>query len=88
MKTLSVTEAAKSFSEFVNRVHSRKESFTIVKLGVPYARLVPASVSGCSSHELAADLAKAALPTEDRRALAAAVRKGRNALKPLRNPWG
>lgn len=88
MKTLSVTEASRSFSECVNRVHSRKESFAIVKLGVPYALLVPASAPGCNSHELAEDLAPASLPAEDRRALAAAVRKGRKTLKPLRNPWG
>jgi len=28
------------------------------------------------------------LPAEDRRNLAAAIRKGRRALKPLQNPWG
>lgn len=88
MKTLSVTEASKSFSECVNRVYSRKESFAIVKLGVAYALLVPASAPGCNSHELADDLAKAVLATGDRRALAAAVRKGHKALKPLKNPWG
>jgi len=88
MKTLSVTEASRSFSECVNRVYSRKESFAIVKLGVPYALLVPASAPGCNSHELAEDLAKADLCAEDRRDLTAAVRKGRKALKPLKNPWG
>jgi PHD/YefM family antitoxin component YafN of YafNO toxin-antitoxin module len=88
MKTLSVTEASKSLGEFVKRVHSRKETFTIVRLGVPYACLVPASGLGCSSHELAAELTKADLPTEEKRALGAAVRKGRKVFKPLRNPWG
>ena len=88
MKTLSVTEASRSFSECVNRVYARKETFAIVKLGVPYALLVPASPAGCNSHELADDLAGAALPAEDRRELAAAVRKGRKALKSLKNPWG
>ena len=88
MKTLSVTEASRSLSECVNRVYSRKESFAIVKLGVPYALLVPASAPGCNSHELADDLAKADLPAEDRRDLATAVRRGRNALKSLKNPWG
>jgi antitoxin (DNA-binding transcriptional repressor) of toxin-antitoxin stability system len=88
MKTLSVTEASRSFSDWVNRVYSRKESFAIVKLGVPYALLVPAAAPGCNSHELAADLASANLPAEDRRNLAAAIRKGRKALKPLKNPWG
>ena len=88
MKTLSVTEASKTLSECVNRVYSRKESFAIVKLGVPYALLVPASAPGCNTHELADDLAQAVLATGDRRAFAAAVRKGRKALKPLKNPWG
>jgi hypothetical protein len=88
VKTLSVTEASKSFGACVNRVYSRKESFAIVKLGVPYALLVPASAPGCDSHELAEDLAKADLPTDDRRALAIAVRQGRRALKPVKNPWG
>lgn len=88
MKTLSVTEAAKSFADCVNRVYSRKESFAIAKLGVPCALLVPPPVQGCSSHDLADDLAKARLNIADKRALAAAVRKGRTALKPLKNPWG
>ena len=88
MKTLSVTEASRSFSECVNRVYSRKETFAIVKLGVPYALLVPASPAGCNSHELADDLAGATLTAEDRRELAAAVHNGRRALKPLKHPWG
>ena len=88
MKTLSVTEASRSFSDCVNRVYSRKESFAIVKLGVPHALLVPLSEPGCNSHELADDLAKADFPVEERRAFAAMVRKGRRTLKPLKNPWG
>lgn len=88
MKTLSVTAASKVFSECVNRVYSRKESFEIVKLGVPYALLVPPPVRGCSSHELADDLAGGDLTLEHKRAFAAALRRGRKALKPLKNPWG
>lgn len=87
MKTLSVTEASKSFSDCVSRVYSRKESFEIVKLGVPYALLVPAPAQGCNSHELADDLAKAALSIEDKRAVAATLRKGRTVLRQLKNPW-
>ena len=87
MKTLSVTEASRNFSECVNRVYARKETFAIVKLGVPYALLVPASPAGCNSHELADGIAGAGLPAEDRRELAAAVRKGRKALQSLNDPW-
>ena len=88
MKTLSMTEASKSFSECVNRVYSRKESFAIVKLGVPYALLVPASGPVCTSHELADDWGEAELSGEDRRTWAITLRKGRKTVKPLKNPWG
>jgi hypothetical protein len=54
----------------------------------PYALLVPAAALGCNSHEPAADLACANFPAEDRRNLVAAIRRGRKALKSLRNPWG
>ncbi len=37
---------------------------------------------------MADDLAQANLPSEERRDLAVAVRKGRKALKSLKNPWG
>ena len=88
MKTLSVTEASRSFSDCVKRVYSRKESFAIVKLGGPYALLVPAPTRNWNSHELADGLAKAGLCAEERRAFAAVLRQGRKSLKPLRNPWG
>lgn len=88
MKTLSVTEASRSLRECVNRVYSRKETFAIVKLGVPYALPVPPSTPRCNSHELADVLAHASLPVADRRDLATTLRKGRKALKSLSNPWG
>jgi antitoxin (DNA-binding transcriptional repressor) of toxin-antitoxin stability system len=88
MKTLSVTEAARNLGACLDRVHSRKESFAIAKLGVPYALLVPAPETGCNSHELAADLADANLSAKDRRNLGAAIREGRTALKSLKNPRG
>lgn len=88
MKTLTVTEASRSLSECVKRVYWHKETFAIVKLGVPYALLVPASAPGCNSHELAKDLAKANLPVVERQTFAAAVRRGRKLLKPLQQPWG
>ncbi len=87
MKTLSIMEASRSLSECVDRVYSRKETFAIVKLGVPYALLVPPVTTGCNSHELADDLTKARLPGKDQRELAAAVRSGRKMLKPLKDPW-
>ena len=88
MKTLEADKAAGDFTKFLSRVLDEQESFQIVKEGVPCAYLLPAGGGNCNSHEFAADLDDAGLSTQDRRALAAAVRKGRKTLKPLKNPWG
>ena len=88
MKILEAVEVAEHFSNFLDQVHSLHASFRIVKQGVPYGYLVPAMEHGCNSHELAADLAHAELAVVERRALGAAIRKGRKALKPLKNPRG
>ena len=77
MKTLTVREATKRINSCLERVYRRHESFEVVKNGVPYAHLVPANGTGCTSHELAEDLAEAELTAADRRALASAIRRGR-----------
>ncbi len=88
MKTLDAAKAAKHFAKFLDQVHSLHESFKIAKEGVPYGYLVPAVERACNSHELADDLADAELSVADRRSFAAAIRNGRKALKPPKNPWG
>ena len=87
MKTLEAAELAEQFGKFLEHVHSRQESFEIVKQGVPYVRLIPATEHACNSHELADQLSAVELSATDRRVLAAAVRSGRNSLKPGKNPW-
>ena len=59
-----------------------------MRKGVPCAYLIPPVEPGSTSHELADDLAEGELSTEERRSFAADIRKGRKALKPLKNPWG
>lgn len=88
MKKLSVTEASRSLSECVTPGLFPKGDLCHRQAWCSLRPLVPASPSGCNSHELADDLAGAGLSAEDRRELAAAVRKGRKALKSLKNPWG
>ncbi len=88
MKTLEADKATGSFTKFLSWVLNDQDSFQIVMEGVPCAYLVPAAGAKCNSHEFAADLADAGRGIQDRRALAAAVRKGRKILKPLKNPWG
>jgi antitoxin (DNA-binding transcriptional repressor) of toxin-antitoxin stability system len=89
MKTVEANKAAENFTRFLSQVLARQESYEIVKEGVPCAYLVPAGEHEhkCDSYELAEDLASAELSDKDRRTLAAAVRRGRKALKPLKNPW-
>src|SRR5881296_4398501 len=88
MKTLTVSEATKKLPTCLDRVYRRHESFKVVKNGIPYAHLVPANGTGCTTHEFADDLAEAELTAADRRVLASAIRRGRKQLKPLKNPWG
>lgn len=88
MKTLEAAQAAENFVQVLHEVQLRHVSFEIVKEGVPQAHLVPAAVRPCDSHGLADDLDGAELTAADRRALAADVRRGRQVLKPLGNPWG
>ena len=42
MKTMTVTEAARHFSEFISRVHYRGESTLLLKGGRPVAKVLPA----------------------------------------------
>ena len=42
MKTMTVTEAARNFSELISRVHYRGESAMLLKGGNPVARVLPA----------------------------------------------
>ena len=42
MKTMTVTEAARHFSEFISRVHYRGESTLLFKGGKPVAKVLPA----------------------------------------------
>ena len=88
MKTVEADKAAENFTRLLGQVLADQKSLVIVKEGIPCAYLVPTGEPKCDSHELAQDLASEELTNEDRRALAAAIRRGRKALKPLKNPWG
>jgi prevent-host-death family protein len=87
MRTLEATKAAANFTEVLGAVRSLHASFKIVSRGVPCAYLVPIGERETSSHELADDLAGTEFSADERRAIGAALRKGRQALKPLKNPW-
>jgi len=51
---ISVTHAARKFSDLINRVHYRNETATLLRRGVAVARLVPAHDKRIRGRDLAA----------------------------------
>jgi prevent-host-death family protein len=51
--TITVTDAARHFADYVNRVHTRNESFVLLKNGKPVARLIPETEKICTGEALA-----------------------------------
>jgi len=86
-KVLSVTEAARKFSECVNRAHYQNITFVLVKNGSPVARIVPDRKKPCRGPELAEALAEVDLSQEEARAWHKDLRAARKALQPPRNRW-
>ena len=52
-RTISVTQAARNFSDLVNRAYYRGESAVLVRSGQPVARLVPITPEPINGEELA-----------------------------------
>jgi prevent-host-death family protein len=89
MKTtpISVTEAARNFSECVNRVRYQKMSFVLLKNGTPVARLVPEGKKGCTGPELAEALRRVDLSEGEARDWHRDLVAARKALKPPKDKW-
>ncbi len=85
--TITVTEAARNFADFVNRAHYRNETFVLLKNGVPFARLVPDGERSCSGKDLAAALAGVELSPAEARAWGRDVRAARATLKDPGDKW-
>jgi len=58
-KAISVTEAARNFSDCINRAFYQGASFVLQKNGVPVARIVPAEGKAATGRDLAAALGPA-----------------------------
>jgi prevent-host-death family protein len=52
-RTISVTEAARNFSDLVNRTYYRSETTVLVRSGVPVARIVPVGPGQTTGQALA-----------------------------------
>jgi len=62
---ISATEAARSFSELINRVRDRGESFVVERGGKPICEIVPAKPPRFSGADLAKLLRSLPKPDED-----------------------
>lgn len=87
-QTLTVTEAARGFSDLVNRVHYRGESAVLTKNGMAVARIVPVGPQSITAGELAKRWQPGSfLSPKEADALALDLEKGRELFKPYVSPW-
>jgi antitoxin (DNA-binding transcriptional repressor) of toxin-antitoxin stability system len=85
--TITVTEAARNFSDCLNRVHYQKMTFVLLKNGKPFARIEPASEMRCTGRDLAEALGKAELTAEEAREWHRELRIARKTLKVPADKW-
>jgi antitoxin (DNA-binding transcriptional repressor) of toxin-antitoxin stability system len=83
--TISATQAARAFSDLVNRVRYRGEEFVIERGGQPVCRIVPAGPPTCTVAELARILRS--LPRPDDGYLAAVEEAVARQPALPRSPW-
>jgi antitoxin (DNA-binding transcriptional repressor) of toxin-antitoxin stability system len=86
-RVISVTEAARSFADCVNRAHYQKVTFVLLKGGSPVARIVPDEERVCSGADLSKAMAGAKLSSPEAASWSRDLRNTRKRLKPLRDKW-
>ena len=87
MKTVTVTEAARNFSDFVNRVHYLGESALLVKGGRPMVKVTPAKRVN-TGDELAKKWSSLPhLSRKDAEEFDRDLKSARAALPPLKSKW-
>ena len=86
-QTISVTEAARNFSDCVNRAHYQNITFVLLKNGSPVARLVPDNEKVCAGRDLAEALAKTELSEAAAAAWHRDLQTARKTVKTPANKW-
>jgi len=84
---ISVTEAARNFSDCVNRAHYQNVTFVLLKNGAPFARLTPDNEKVCTGRILAEALDKAHLSESEAKAWRRDLQTARKRLKAPINKW-
>ena len=88
IKTLSVTEASRNFSDVVNRARYRQETTLLLKGGKPVARVVPAAPSPMTGREVAEMWSqRKPLPRKMADAFAEEIASSKPSPKLPRDPW-
>lgn len=90
-EVISVTEAARNFSDCINRARYQGVTFILQKNGVPVARIVPETKKACTGKELAAALREALkdvhLGEEEATAWRRDLEEARKAIPPPVGRW-
>lgn len=85
---ISVTEAARNFSECVNQARYRNVTFVFLKNGLPVARLTAENLDKiCTGRDLAEILAEHDLPAGEAKEWRRDWLAARKALKDPSNKW-
>jgi antitoxin (DNA-binding transcriptional repressor) of toxin-antitoxin stability system len=85
---LSVTEAARNFSDCVNRARYQNASFLLLKSGSPVARITPCGDEKvCTGAELAAVLRKLDLGDEESAAWLDDLKRARESIGQVESRW-
>ena len=84
---ITVTEAARNFSDCVSRAHYQNVTFLLLKNGKPIARLVPDREKVCYGRDLAKAWENIKLSADEARAWRRDLRAGRRTLKPPVDKW-
>jgi len=87
-RTLSVTDAARSFADVVNRAFYRNETTVLTRNGVTVAHVAPAGPAGIPASELVARWALLShLTSGEARKFADDVRVARDGLRSPADKW-
>jgi antitoxin (DNA-binding transcriptional repressor) of toxin-antitoxin stability system len=84
---ITVTKAARSFADCINRVHYQGVTFVLLKNGTPVAQLVPNKEKVCSGHDLATILSTVRLSDRESKAWRRDLQASRKTLKGPQDKW-
>ncbi len=84
---IRVTEAARNFTDCVNRAHYQNVTFVLLKNGTPFARLVPDGENLCKGSDLVEFLGQTDLSEEEAQAWHRDLGTARKAFKNPSDKW-